>query len=352
MSSSSEEKTEPATEHKLRKSREEGQVAKSRDATAAGALLGAVTALMVGSESMLQRMQSVFRTALAFSGSDLTMQDLRRSLAAMAFDALWLVLPIVLAAAVLAAGFGFAQAGFQITMKAVAPKFERVDPAEGCKRIFSARSVVTFAMMLAKAVLIAAAMWALFVHLLPLGVGSAYLEPKSIGVVSWGVLGKLLGLALLIALVIGPFDYAIERWLFLRDQRMGKSEVKRDHKESDGDPLIKSQRLQIAREMARESPRDAVARANAVIVNPTHFAVALRYVREENGLPVVIAKGVDEQALDIRRAAEDSGVPVFTNPPLARALHQVPLHQAVPTELFEPVAAVLRWVGGLGRAPA
>jgi type III secretion protein U len=150
--------------------------------------------------------------------------------------------------------------------------------------------------------------------------------------------------------VFGPVDYAIQRWQFMKDQRMSKDEVKKEYKSQEGDPEIKHKRKQIAREDARSNPRKAVAGANAVVVNPTHYAVAIRYRAEEFGLPVVVAKGVDGEALMIRRHAEEQGVPLFTNPPLARSLHQVPLGRPVPEELFEAVAAVLRWVDEVGRS--
>jgi type III secretion protein U len=149
----------------------------------------------------------------------------------------------------------------------------------------------------------------------------------------------------IVFIVIGPGDFAIQKWLFIRDQRMSKDEVKREHKESEGDPMLKGQRRQMAQEIANDTPKTTVPGATVVVANPTHFAVALRYEPGQTPLPIVVAKGVDAQALEIRAIAEAHKVPVVVNPPLARALHKdVPVGRPVPEALFDAVAAVLRWV--------
>jgi type III secretion protein U len=130
---------------------------------------------------------------------------------------------------------------------------------------------------------------------------------------------------------------------------MSKDEVKREHKNSEGDPHIKGQRKQLARQMVDEAkPKQSVAGAQAVIVNPTHYAVAIRYAPEECGLPCITAKGVDDEALKLREEAQALGIPIIGNPPLARALYLVKLNDPVPEALFETVAEVLAWVSEIG----
>jgi type III secretion protein U len=176
----------------------------------------------------------------------------------------------------------------------------------------------------------------------------------NISVLTWYALTQMFAVAILLFLVLGPVDYGIQRWQFMKDQRMTKDEVRREFKEQEGDPHVKGERQQLARELANSDPTERVAGANAVIVNPTHYAVAISYQAGTSALPVVVAKGVDEAALRIRRCAELSGVPIFGNPPLARALFKVPTDNAIPEDLFEAVAAVLRWVEDMGgrEAPA
>jgi type III secretion protein U len=152
--------------------------------------------------------------------------------------------------------------------------------------------------------------------------------------------------------VIGVGDWKIQHWMMLRSQRMSKDEVKREMKEREGEPKVKHERRKRAKELANgggaESRAGAVARSNVIVVNPTHYAVALRYMPGETPLPVVLAKGIDADALEIRRLAAHHDVPIVTNPPVARALYRVDERAPIPPDLFEVVAAILRWVNALG----
>jgi type III secretion protein U len=138
-------------------------------------------------------------------------------------------------------------------------------------------------------------------------------------------------------------DFVVQRLIFLKEQKMSMDEVKREYKEMEGDPQIKGERKAIAREIAMSDPKPAVQTATAVVVNPTHYAVALRYAPNECGLPYIVAKGVDGEAALIREAAQQAGVPIIGNPPLARALYKVDLKGTVPEPLLEAVAIVLHW---------
>ena len=173
--------------------------------------------------------------------------------------------------------------------------------------------------------------------------------------IAWRAILKLMGATTIVFLILGPVDYALQVWMFKRDQRMSKDEVKREYKESEGDPELKGKRKQLAREMANSAPQKRVPNSNVVVNNPTHYSVALKYEPGVTPLPIVVAKGHDAQALVIRELAAQHKVPMVTNPPLARALYKLPLDEPIPEELFDAVAAVLRWVrtveqlsGGLG----
>jgi type III secretion protein U len=179
---------------------------------------------------------------------------------------------------------------------------------------------------------------------MPLIVGVAYEPLPDLIEISWSALCRLFAVSGVLYLVLGVVDYGIQRWLFIRDHRMSKDEVKREFKNSEGDPQLKGKRKQVAREIVTENPDKAVAGARAVIVNPTHYAVAIRYEPAEYDVPRIVAKGVDADALEIRRMAERHGVPIVGNPPLARALYLVPLEDAIPESCFKAVAAVLAWV--------
>ncbi len=344
----SDDKTEDASQQKLDKARDKGQVAKSQDLVIAFSMGGAILTMGAMSQTILERMKRMVGLALDFGDGSLPLFELYRRTTEFMFDALAIIGPIAAAAAACAVFGLLSHVGIKIAMEAVSPKFDAVDPAAGLKKIFSMKSVLTFIQTVFKAVVIGVAIWQVVVGLLPLIAGSAYQSVEGIGEIGWSAVMKIMNLGLLLFIVIGPIDFGLQKWLFLKDQRMSKDEVKREYKDAEGDPMMKGQRKQLAYEIANGDPAQAVGSANAVVVNPTHYAVAIRYVPGETALPVIVAKGIDEQALSIRRHAETQGVPIFANPPLARALHKVPIDNTVPEELFEPVAAILRWVDEIG----
>ena len=344
----SDDKTEEPTEHKLRKAREEGQMARSQDVAVAASTLFAVGALIGTAPGIGTRLRAVVGLALDMPPDSAGMDVVYKRIGEMAFQAILAVLPIVVAASVGAAVGMAAHVGFQITPKAMQPKFDNLNPASGIKKVFSLKSLLNFAQMLVKAVAIGIVMWQTILRLLPLVSGAVYETPDSVGTIAWKALVQLLLFGLAVFIVLAPVDFALQKHLFLKGQKMSKDEVKREFKGQEGDPEVKGQRKQLARELAEESPHAAVGRADAVVVNPTHYAVAIRYRADEAGLPVVLAKGVDDAALRLRGIAAALGVPVFAHPPLARALHKVPVNHCVPEELFESVAVVLRWVNEIG----
>jgi len=342
------EKTEEPTEHKLKQAREEGQVAKSQDVVIAASTLAVVGTLLAMSATLGQRLRAIVGTGLDFGPGDLPLDVLYKRMGTMVVEALMAIAPLVIAGAVGAVIGLAAHVGLKISPKAMQPKFDSINPAQGIKKVFSLKSLLTFLQMVLKAAIVGVVMWQGIVHLMPLMSGAVFQSPDAIAQVGWSAIRSLLLFAVALFIVLAPADFALQRHLFMKGQKMTKDEVKREYKGQEGDPLIKGQRKQLAREFAEEEPRQAVARADAVIVNPTHYAVAIRYRADEEGVPMVLAKGVDDAALALRELATAMGVPIFAYPPLARALHEVPVDSPVPPELFEGVAVVLRWVDEIG----
>jgi type III secretion protein U len=256
-------------------------------------------------------------------------------------------LPFIAVSVALGVIASFAQVGFNLSFEPISPKFDKLNPAEGLKKLFSVRSFIDFLKMVVKAIALAAVLWVLIEGMVPLLVGATYFDPAGVGLLGWKSIIKLLAAGCVVFIVIGPVDFGLQLWLFKRDQKMSKDEVKREHKESEGDPQLKGQRKQLAQEMATSPPEKRVPGASVVVTNPTHYAVALRYEAGETPLPIIVAKGMDAEAMRIRAIAEKAGVPIVGNPPLARALHKLELDDPIPEELFEAVATVLRWVGYL-----
>lgn len=345
----SEEKTEEPSDKKLRDARLDGETSKSTDLPFAALLLCAAVGFSLAGPQMGEQLRQLMRAGLDVKRAqdDLRVADV---LADAAMHGLILVLPIAAAAALAAIGALAAQVGLQTSFKPLELKFDAINPASGLKRIFSVRSLIDLLKAVLKALLIVAVLYRTIILLVPLMLGVVYQPLVALDDIAWGVLCKVFGVAGILYAIIGVLDYGIQHWLFLRDHKMSKDEVKREHKDSEGDPHIKNERRKLSREFATSEPQQPVANANVVIVNPTHYAVALRYVPGECGLPRVIAKGVDADARVIREQALRFGVPIVGNPPLARALFHVPIDEAIPELLFDPVAAVLAWVENI-RAP-
>ncbi|WP_338861773.1 type III secretion system export apparatus subunit SctU (plasmid) [Mycetohabitans rhizoxinica] len=345
----SDEKTEEPTEKRLRDARRDGQVAKSTDLTDAAIMCASIAVLVAAASMFTDAFRALIHTTLDFVTTNRSNTMLVASAFKLGRQSLTIIVPCVAATALCAFAALFAQVGFQISTKPVTPNPTAVNPASGIKRIFSLRTVVDMTKSLLKAALVACVMWYTIRGLIPLIATSLYQPLPELSRLFWTVLLKLFSAAALVFIVIAALDFKLQKFLFTRQMRMSKDEIKREYKQQEGDPQLKGERKRIAREWAQEAPpRLRVGLANALIVNPTHYAVAIRYAPEECPLPVVIAKGHDESAVELRRYAAQARVPIIGNPPIARALHRVKIDEPIPEALFEAVAAILRWVDSLG----
>ncbi|PPU02286.1 type III secretion system export apparatus subunit SctU [Xanthomonas arboricola] len=345
----SDEKTEEPTEKKLQDARRDGEIPISPDVTAAAVLLGALLVMKLAGSYCFEHMRTLMSIGFDFTANTRDTAAMNRALGRISIQGLLLVLPFL--AACLAAGVigTFLQTGLNASLKPVTPKFESLNPVNGVKKLFALRGLINLLKLGIKAMLIGVVMWFGIRALMPMIIGLAYEPTPDIAQIGWRTLGMLWALAVLVFLLVGAADWSVQRWLFIRDKRMSKDEQKREHKESEGDPEVKGKRKEFAKELVFGDPRERVAKAKVMVVNPTHYAVALAYEPDGFGLPQVVAKGVDDGALELRAFAHNHGIPIVANPPLARALHQVELGDAVPEALFETVAVVLRWVDELGR---
>lgn len=351
----SDEKTEAPSHKKLEDAKRDGKSPKSVDVISAAVLLSNAALMAMAGPALGERLRAMLGAALEVGPLARPDADLLLYARRVGLDALMLLAPFLLVSVLAAVAGTLMQTGINLSMKPVELKFDAVNPGAGLTRIFSMRSMIDLGKMTAKAVLIGLVMWKTLTWLAPLIVGVVYQPALDIVQLAWQVLNRFLLVGGALFLVIGGLDFGIQRWLFLRDQRMSKDEVKREHKDSEGDPHLKAQRTAIATEIATGPDPvtpEQLRRAQAVIVNPTHYAVALSYDPHGFGLPQVVAKGLDEQALEIRRMAQQLAIPIIGNPPLARALYVVPLEAAIPEALFDTVAAVLKWVRDIGTPDA
>jgi len=345
----SEQKTEQPTDKRLRDARKDGQISKSTDLVEAATMAVVIGLLALASASFAGALRAIVITALDFVPGRHDEPLMFGRLFELGKEALVIVVPCAGAAALAAIAALLPQVGFQVATKPVVPDLNHASPIEGVKRIFSWRTLIDLAKMMIKAAVIGVVMWVTIRWMLPLIVGSLYQPLAELSKLFWALLVKLFIVAAAVFVVIGVVDVKLQRALFMRKMRMSKVEVKRERKQMDGDPKIKAERRKLAREFATTAaPQQRVGFANALIVNPTHYAVAIRYAPDEHPLPLVIARGMDESAAQLRRFAREANVPIIGNPPVARALYKVGVDEPIPDELFETVAAILRWVDAIG----
>jgi type III secretion protein U len=348
---SSQAKTEPPTQKRLRDLRRKGQVAKSPDVSATVAIIVGVCFFVFAGNFIMDRIERVLDTAASADFRALMdPQALSQWTAQMLLEVVWITLPIIVVLVVVAAVTSFIQVGPVFASEQVTPKLERIDPIAGIKRLFSIRTFVELCKLFVKAALLTAVIWLTARHALPALLQSHWLRVEGLLPLALRLLKTLCWFAIAAFIAVAAFDLWFQKWEFLRRNRMSIEEVRREHKEVEGDPLMRHRRKQLHREAVEVSMLGNVRRANVVVVNPTHIAVALFYEAGETDLPLVVAKGEGELARAIRKIAEEEGIPIMHDVDLARRLRSdAPVDQYIPEELIEPVAAVLRWARDLQR---
>jgi flagellar biosynthesis protein FlhB len=255
-------------------------------------------------------------------------------------------LAAVLGATMLAGvGGNLVQHGVLFTTKKLTPDLSKLSPAEGFKRIFGIDGLMNFLRAVLKVLLVSAvAWWVLAPHAAEL---PGLITVGPLGILKYSIdVGKGLMLAVLALLALGAvLDFIWQRQRFLTRMKMTKEELKEDFKQSEGDPHVRARQRQIRMERARRRMIQKVPEATVVVVNPTHYAVALRYEQGATPAPECVAKGVDAVALKIREVAEEHGVPVIEDPPLARALYaNVEIDQIIPQQHYEAVAKIIGFI--------
>lgn len=339
-------KTEPPTPKRLRDARRDGDVPRSADFNGLAGTTAGVVALVMAGAWMLGRLEHLM--TLAITADFKTLQESSALLGWMhvQFRELIVVsMPVLVAVAAVTLLAGGIQVGAVFSMKAIAPRLSRVSPLTGLKRIFSTRTLVELAKVIFKFSALAVAVWLLCRHLIPVLFTAQYMPNRGILPLATQMIGYLAWTAVGVYAVFAVFDLWYQRMVYLRRHRMSKDEVRREHREMEGDPQVRGMRRQLQHELSLQHMLENVRTASVVVVNPTHVAVALFYAQDLTDLPVVVAKGEGEIARAIRETAEEAGVPILRDVQLARRLNEkAPIDQFIPSEFIEPVAAVLRWV--------
>lgn len=346
MSNQAQDRTEQATPKRVKETREKGQIPRSRELNTMAVLLTAAATMILAGGGIGERLVSIMSDALTMSREQvLDPFYLTASLSRTLLSALLAMTPLFLAVIVAALVAPMALGGFSFSLKALAPKVSKLNPLSGLKRIFGPNGLVELAKALAKFLLVAVVavvvLRSVAGDLLALGrlpVGEAI---AATGRMCLQVLLILSGALIAIAAVDVPFQL----WQHARQIRMTKQEVRDEHKETEGQPELKAKVRQMQQEIASRRMMEEVPKADVIVTNPTHYAVALKYDPEKGGAPRVVAKGADEVAANIREVGRKHHVPILSAPPLARALFRsTDLGKEIPAALYTAVAQVLAYV--------
>ncbi|WP_454717309.1 flagellar biosynthesis protein FlhB [Caulobacter segnis] len=341
-----ESKTEEPSAKKLSDARAKGDVVKSADIAQLASLAGAVSVILIAGGWLTRDLANALYPFIAHAGtielsSGGAMLVMKQAVMA-AMPPLVLVMVVASALGVVA---NVAQTGFMLTPDKLKPELSKLDPMKGLGRIFGMQGMIQFAKSIVKIAVTAIIAWMVLkpnvgeVRNL-VGMDVVTMIPEAIKLSK-----KLLIMVIIFLVATSAFDWFIQRQQFMKRMRMTLQEVKDEFKQSDGDPHIKGKRRQIQMQRSRQRMMQAVPKATVVVMNPTHYAVALKYEPGETPAPMCVAKGVDELALKIRAIAEEHGVPVLEDPPLARALHaSVEVDEEIPVEHFEAVAKVISFI--------
>lgn len=346
MDSSSQDKNLPATERKLQKARTDGQGARSRDLSHIAILGMGAAAMFVLAPYLIEHMQRAMSQQLAFNAA--TVQSPGTMLKRLVDMS---VIGIVASAAfaLLTGGAALVSAigagGWIFSMKPISPQFNRLNPLAGISNLFSKQQLTNVAKMVLMTSILSAVAWNFMSSSIE-KVTMLVLQPSPVAlrqVAEWLTSGATL--LLLVVFLAAVIDVPLQAFFFKSRLKMSHQEVKQEHKESDGSPETKGRQRQRAREIANKASIGAVPKADFVVMNPTHYAVALKYDEATMAAPQVISKGTDLLAFRIRDLAEQHSVPVLQSPMLARALYaHAELEQAIPATLFSAVAQVLAYV--------
>ena len=349
MSGSSEEKTEEPTSRRLQKAREEGQVARSQELPAAAVTIAALGMLLITGNLLISKLAEAFSSGFNFDRKLVHSSNLLPAIFGQELlESFLLIAPLLLLTAAVAIASSGATGGFLFEMGAVSPKFSKLNPLNGIKRMFGMKAAVELGKALLKFTLVSGVVaWVLVDNVGTLNkIGRMALEP------GLSVAGELLTRSALIMAcalaVIALIDVPFQRWQFMKQMRMTKQEIKDEMKDMEGRPEIKAQIRRRQREMSNARMMDKVKEADVVITNPEHFAVALAYDPNGDSAPILLAKGADAVAARIREEAKKHGVEIFQAAPLARALYfTTEVNHPVPEDLYYAVAQVIAYVFNL-----
>ncbi|MCK6509029.1 type III secretion system export apparatus subunit SctU [Myxococcota bacterium] len=339
------DKTEEPTEHKLREARKKGQIAKSQDIIAAAIFLIGFLVIYFLGRNISDQMMDFIRLCFYFATQrepdiGLIISLSQRGITVM----LTAILPLCMVSFAVAFLANYIQVGVLITFEPLKPELKKLNPIDGIKNMFKLRKVIELLKSIIKLTIVSIMAYMIVkdrVNPIIMTIRMPIFE--SIALV-WDLLYDLsvrIGVAFG---VIAAADWYYQKWQYKKDMMMSKKDIKDEYKNQEGDPYIKGMRRQLHQEMAMNDSVNETGNADAVIVNPEHIAVAIKYDKEGESAPKVVAKGERLWAQKIKEIAKEKGIPILRNVPLAGALNKLELGQEIPEELYDAVAEILQFV--------
>ncbi|NLI67209.1 MAG: flagellar biosynthesis protein FlhB [Bacilli bacterium] len=340
------EKTEKATPKRREDERKKGRVAKSQDVNTALLLFFSFILLAIMGAFMREQMMGMYTDVFTnFIHWEVNIDTIKRIFLEMLKYFMFIVAPIMLVAVIITIASNLIQVGFLFTTEPLKFDLKKIDPIKGAKRIFSLRALVellkSFLKITFVGIITFSVIWIYKDDIMMLA-----LKTPETSVSFFGKVTITMGIAAAIALIIlAILDYMYQKYDFEKSIRMSKQDIKDEHKNIEGDPLIKSRIREQQRQIAMRRMMEEVPKADVVITNPTHYAVAIKYDENVADAPFVVAKGIDQVALRIIEIAKEHDVMTVENRPLARSLyHAVEVNETIPEEFFQAVAEVLAYV--------
>lgn len=347
----SEEKTEQPTSKKIRDARNKGQVVQSKDLNSAISLLAVFLGFTALSQFYVENLIGFYQYTMNFvedTASLFTTNGIALYFSEAILMILKLSLPLLLIAMVSGVVVSYGQVGFLFTSEPLKPKLEKINPLKGLKNMFSMKSIVEMVKAIAISTLVLYVAYSYILDHISELLITLELEVGSIVVVMWDLIYNVVIRCAILMFVIGVFDFAYKKRKNKKELMMSKQEIKEEYKQSEGDPQLKAKIKEKQRAFAMGRMMQEVPKADVIITNPTHFAVALKYDTQLGEAPVVVAKGQDLIAQNIKKIANEHEVPIVENKPLAQTLYKtVDIGGYIPADLYEAVAEVLAYVYSL-----